>query len=58
MLSNIGVLRKGVFIDLRARNFMHAITYLRARCAHARHRARSSASPDSLVYVFRFLRTI
>ena len=28
---NIRVLPKGVFIDLRARNFVHAITYLRAR---------------------------
>ena len=31
-LNNIRVLRKGVLIDLRARNFVHAKTSLRARC--------------------------
>ena len=45
ILSNTGVLPKDVFIDLRARNFVHAITSLCARCVHARHRARNLASP-------------
>ena len=44
-LNNIQALLKSLLIDLRARNFMHAKTSLRARCAHARHRARNLASP-------------
>ena len=50
-LNNILVLLKGVLIDLhlRARNFVHAKTFLRARCVHARHRAHNLSSPaDSL----------
>ena len=35
-LNNVWVLLKGVLIDLRARNFVHAKTSLRARCVHAR----------------------
>ena len=41
----MGVLPKSVFTDLRARNFVHATTSLRARCAHAHHRARNLSSP-------------
>ena len=41
----MGVLPKGVLIDLRARNFVHAKTSLSARCVHVRHRARNLASP-------------
>ena len=52
ILNNIGVLPKNVFIDLRARNFVHATTSLGARCAHARHHARSLLSP---VMHFNFL---
>ena len=45
-LNNVRVLLKSVLIDLRARNFVHAKTSLRARCVHARHRARNFSSPD------------
>ena len=45
ILNNIGVLPKSVFIYFRARNFVHATTSLRARCAHARHRARNLSNP-------------
>ena len=38
-LSNIRTLTKSVLTDLRARNFVHDKTSLRARCVHARHRA-------------------
>ena len=38
-LYKIGVLLKSVLIDLRAHNFVHEKTYLRARCVHARNRA-------------------
>ena len=38
-LNNTGVLRKCVFTDLRAHNFVHAKISLRARRVHARHRA-------------------
>ena len=34
-LNNIQVLLKGILTDLRARNFVHAKTSLRARCVHA-----------------------
>ena len=44
-LNNIRVLRKGVLTDLRARNFVHAKTSLRARCVHAYHRAYNLSSP-------------
>ena len=44
-LNSIGVLLKGVLIDLHARNFLHAKTSLRARCVHARDRARNLSSP-------------
>ena len=46
-LSSIGILLKGVLTDLRPRNFVHAITALRARCVHARNRARNLSSPDN-----------
>ena len=44
-LSNIGILLKGVLIDLRAHNFVHSKTSLRARCVHARHSARNLSNP-------------
>ena len=47
ILHNIGVLPKGVLIDLCARKFVDAITPLRARCAHARHRVHNLSSHDS-----------
>ena len=47
-LNNIGVLIKGVVIDLRVRNFVHAKISLRARCAHARHHVRSLSSSNNL----------
>ena len=47
-LNNIGVLIKGVVIDLRVRNFVHAKISLRARCAQARHRVRSLSSSNNL----------
>ena len=49
-LNNIRVLLKRVLIDLRARNFVHAKTSLRARCVQARNRARnlSSSALESL----------
>ena len=46
-LNSIGILFKRVLIDLRARNFVHAKTYLRRRCVHARNRAPNLASPDT-----------
>ena len=45
-LNNIRVLLKSVLIDSRARNFVHAKTFLCARCVQARHRARNLSSPD------------
>ena len=45
-LNNIGILLKGVLIDLRACNFVHVKTYLRARCIHTRHRACNLSSCD------------
>ena len=45
-LNNIGILLKGVLIDLCACNFVHVKTYLRARCVHTRHRARNLSSRD------------
>ena len=44
-LNNIRVLLKSVLIDLRAGNFVHAKTSLRARCVHARHHAHNLSSP-------------
>ena len=44
-LNNVRVLLKGGLIDLHARNFAHTKTSLRARCMHARHRARNLSSP-------------
>ena len=44
-LNNIQVLIKCVLIDLRARNSVHAKTSLRARCVHARRRARNLSRP-------------
>ena len=51
-LNNIRVLLKGISIDLRARNFVHAKTFLRARCVYARHRARNLSSPASFAYIY------
>ena len=45
-LNNIGVLLKGVLIDLHARNFVQAKFSLRTPCAHVRHRARNLPSPE------------
>ena len=44
-LNNVRVLFKSVLTDLRARNFVHAKTFLRTRCVHARHRARDLSRP-------------
>ena len=44
-LNSIRVLFKSVLIDLRACDFVYAKTFLRARCMHARHRARNLLSP-------------
>ena len=33
-INNTGILRKGVFTDLFAGNFVHARTSLSARCVH------------------------
>ena len=44
-LNDTRVILKGVLIDLRARNVVHAKTFLRACCLHARHRARNLSSP-------------
>ena len=43
----MGVLLQGVLIDLRARNFVHVKTSLRARCVQSRHRERNLSSPDN-----------
>ena len=52
---NIGVLPNGVFIDLGACNFVHAITSLHARFEHTRHRARNLSSHVYLyLYVYFF----
>ena len=40
-LSSIGILLKGVSIDLHAHNFVHAKTSLRTHCVHARNRGRN-----------------
>ena len=44
-LNNIRMLFKSVLIDLRARDFVHAKRFLRARCVHARQRAHNLSSP-------------
>ena len=44
-LNNIRVLLKSVLINLRARNFVHAKTYLRARSVHPCNLARNLSSP-------------
>ena len=44
-LNNVGVLVKSILIHLRARNFVHAKTTLRAHCVHAHHRAHNLSSP-------------
>ena len=44
-LNNIGVLIKSVLIDLRARNFAYAKTYLRAGCVQTRHCERNLLTP-------------
>ena len=43
-LNNIRALLKSVLTDLGARNFLHAKTFLRARCVHVRHCARNLSS--------------
>ena len=48
----MGVVLKGVFIDLRAGNFVHAKTQLRASCVHARHRVRNLLSPGLGLQIF------
>ena len=40
-LNNFRVLLKNVLTDLRARNFVHVKTSLRARCIHACYHARN-----------------
>ena len=45
-LNNIRALLKGVLFGSHACNFVHARISLRARCMHARHRARNLLSPD------------
>ena len=47
-LNNIPVLLKSALTDLRARNFMHTKTSLRAHCMHAHHHARNLPSPASI----------
>lgn len=50
-LNNIEAPLKDVLFDLRARNFVRAITSSFARCAHARQRARNLLSPvTSIIY--------
>ena len=49
-LHNIRVKLKGVLIDLRTHNFVHAKTSLHARYVHVRHRARNLSSLDLLMY--------
>ena len=43
----MGVLPKGVLIDLRVRNFVHAKTSLHARCVHFRHCVCNLSSPGN-----------
>ena len=43
----MGVLPKGVLIDLCAYNFVHAKTSLHTRCMHAHHSTCNLLSPDS-----------
>ena len=45
ILNSIGVLLKGVSIDLHAPNFMHVKTSLHARCVHACNRVHNLSSP-------------
>ena len=57
-LNSIRVLFKSILTDLRARNFVHAKTFLRARYVHARDRARNLSSPALVyhyLYAFRIL---
>ena len=50
--NNIRVLLpKGILIDLCTRNFVYAITSLRACCMHARHCTRNLSSPVSHVFI-------
>ena len=48
-LNNIRVQLESVLTDLRARNFVHPKNSLRARCVHARHRARNLSSSVAAV---------
>ena len=43
----MGVLLKGVLIDLGANNFVHTITSLHARCVRTHHHACNLSSPDA-----------
>ena len=54
-LSNIRTLTKSVLTDLRARNFVHDKTSLRARCVHARDRACNLLRPGLQSQSFREL---
>ena len=51
-LNNIGLLLKGVSIDLHARNFVHTKISLCARWAHADERERNLSSPVTHSQVF------
>ena len=53
-LNNIRKILKGVLIDLRAHNFMHAKTSLHAHCLHARHCACSLLSPEQTFFHITF----
>ena len=52
-LNKIGVLLKGVLIDLRTRNFVHLKTSLCERCAHARQRAHNLTSPQRTLFPYK-----
>ena len=50
-LNNFRALLESLSIDLHARNFVHAKTFLRARCVHARHCARNLQSPALEIFL-------
>ena len=45
-LNKIGVLLKGVLIDLHAHNFEHSKTSLLPHCLHGHHHKHNLSSPD------------
>ena len=45
-LNKIGVLLKGVLIDLHAHNFEHSKTSLLLHCLHGHHHNHNLSSPD------------